>query len=1012
MEEIKSLDTLLESISFSHLAGPDPTDVLVGGVVSDSRVVKKQSLFVALAGVKSDGHSYVTKVIEHGCAAIIIEKQTLSVNDFGDDGVCIISVDNSRETFAKVVAAFYDYPQNSLTFIGITGTNGKTTITYLLEKVLEDRGLQVGVIGTVSYRYTDRQGIKHQLPAPLTTPDPLILQKQLRQMADEGVQTVVMEVSSHALDQKRLGNIQFDIAAFTNLSHDHLDYHQSMDEYFHAKTSLFTDHLKESGQAVVTYKETDDEIGNGWASALSTLLQGQNISYVSCGRQDNAVIQPLLIKSYIDRTEMSLNTPVGEMSLISPLVGRFNVDNIMTTLGIAFTMGLDLHLAAQSLALATGAPGRLERVELQQGEQQKKVVFVDYAHTPDALFNVLQNLKALPHDKLLCVFGCGGDRDVTKRPEMGRIAAELSDVAIVTDDNPRSEPSSAILRQILAGITSAGMEQKTPDWLFTGSVGKGSVVIPSRYEAIRQAIQCASANDIVVIAGKGHEKYQLTNEGKRFFDDCLEAREALFSWDTSSVAESLGTKPINGNDSKEFSSVCTDSRKVMKGQIFVALKGDKFDGHDYIDQVILSGAGCVIISDVSKLSVETEIPVFQVTDTIQALGELAGFRRRKIAGLSDPLVIGITGSCGKTTVKEMTSAIFSARYPDSDNAPLGRVLRTTGNFNNLIGLPLSLLPIELKHRVAILEMGMNQSGEISRLAEIAGPEISCIVNVYGAHLEGLGTIEGVAKAKEELFQGTDQNGILIVNLDDDHVVTSAAKYPHKKVTYTMKEDVHSSADLSATDIRCRDDGKISFILHIGDMTKKVNLKVVGRHNVANCLAAAAIAHAAGTEAAVIVQGLETFQSSDKRLEVLRTASGYSIINDTYNANPASMKAGLATLASMNGQRKIAILGDMLELGEASLEAHKEVGRKAACSGLTYLAVCGSFAQYIAEGALQAGMDKAGVHVFADKDEICAWLEVQEKVGELKKDTWILVKASRGMRFETVVEKIAGTSITR
>ncbi len=997
---------MVESVSFLHLTGADPAEVMIDRVVSDSREVTGGALFVALAGDKVDGHNFVDDVIAEGCAAVIIEKDRAVIGELQDTDICILEVDDSREVFAEVVAAFYGYPQKALKFIGITGTNGKTTITYLLEKVLEDNDHQVGVIGTVDYRFRDQNGIRHQLPAPLTTPDPLILQKQLRHMVDEGVDIVIMEVSSHALVQKRLGNIRFDIAAFTNLSHDHLDYHQSMEDYFQAKSLLFTDHLKKTGQVVLTFKDTDDAFENRWASALAILLSEQKIPYVSCGRQIDSVIQPLKIEVEIDRTEMSLLTPVGELSFVSPLVGRFNGDNIMTTLGIAVTMELDVNRGVESLQVATGAPGRLERVELARGEEQKIDIFVDYAHTPDALLNVLNTLKDLPHERLICIFGCGGDRDVTKRSEMGKIAAELSDVAIITDDNPRSESSSRILGHIVKGATSADIEQKSLDWLFDENHEIGCVVIPDRQDAIYNAIKSASADDIVLIAGKGHEKYQLTNQGKRYFDDCLEAREALFSWDVDSVSRALGVKPITGQAAKGFGSISTDSRKIAKDEIFVALQGDNFDGHDYLEQALSGGAGCLIITDLSKVSDEVALPVYKVADTLDALGNLAGYRRRMIAGISAPLIVGITGSCGKTTVKEMTTAIFEKRWPDGESAPLNRVLRTLGNFNNLIGLPLSLLPIQLKHRVAVLEMGMNQPGEIARLTEIADPDISCIVNVHGAHLEGLGTIEGVAKAKEELFAGTGKQSILIINLDDEHVASAAQKYPHKKISYTTKVKENTSADLWATDIRYRDDGKITFTLHISEKSKVVNLDVPGIHNVSNSLAAAAIAQAADTEVDIIVEGLESFQSADKRLEVHRFPSRYSIINDTYNANPASMKAGLATLASMNGYCKMAILGDMLELGEASEEAHREVGRIAAGMEINYIAVCGNDAKYIVDGALQAGMDKTMAHIFSNKDDICKMVEKMEREGELDNNSWILVKASRGMRFETIVATLA------
>jgi murE/murF fusion protein len=1008
MAEQKSLKQIVEGISYLHLQGPEPAEVTVASIVTDSRKVTGDALFVALGGEKHDGHDFVTSVLEAGCSAVLVEKGKLDTLDLNGaaPGITVLAVDESRAALGKIAAAFYDFPENELSFIGITGTNGKTTITYLLEKILEDQGKRVGVIGTVNYRYTAGRGEKHEFPAPFTTPDPVILQKLLRQMADAGVETVLMEVSSHALALQRLGSIAFDIAVFSNLSHDHLDYHRSMEEYFQAKTVLFFHHLKESGTAVVTFKDSDDALQNRWSSALRILLQERGIEFVTCGRDKSSIIQPLKVGIEIDRTTLSFLSKDGaEYALVSPLVGRFNADNIMTTLAIVEAMKLDMTAAVTSMHSATGAPGRLERVRLQGEETLKAAAFVDYAHTPDALFNVLSTLKGLPHNRLICVFGCGGDRDAAKRPEMGRIAARLADVAIVTEDNPRSESSEHILAQIMDGIRLEEMTERSPDWLMETKEGKGYVVIPDRREAIHSAVQCAVQNDVVVVAGKGHEKYQLTNRGKRFFDDSLEVREALLSWDAADVAKALDVTPANLPNNLYFEGICTDSRVVEKRLLFVALRGDTFDGHDYLNEVIALGAGGLVVSDTSRVDESAKVPVYRVADTLTALGDLAAYRRRKMARLSSPLVVGITGSTGKTTVKEMTAAIFEQQWPNTAEEPSDRVLRTRGNFNNLIGLPLSLLPLQLKHKVAVLEMGMNRPGEISRLAEIADPDIRCIINVHGAHLEGLGSIEGVAREKAELYRKSRPECILVVNLDDRHVREAAEKFEQRKVTWSMDDRRFGKADVFATDVGNRKDGNISFQLHIAGSNHPVNLKVPGRHNVANSLAAAAIGYGAGVGIEVIVRGLEAFSSSAGRLQVVSAAAGYAILNDTYNANPASMAAGLGALSAMEGGSKIAILGDMLELGASSDEAHKEVGRIAAQAGLNFLALVGSFAGLIAEGAVAAGMESSKVVVFADKQDIPGWMKELEKKQMLPRDSWVLVKASRGMRMETVVEKL-------
>jgi len=1005
MANIKSLRKLLQHTTCRHLRGPAAADVMIAAVTNDSRDVIGGALFVAVSGEQCDGHRYIGAAVEKGCGAVVVDSGKAELASIIDERIAVYCVESTRRELSRIVAAFYDYPGEALKLIGLTGTNGKTTISYLLEKVLEDQGEQVGVLGTIGYRYSDSEKAKWQYDAPLTTPDPLILQKMLRRMVDAGVTAVIMEASSHALVQQRLAGICFDVAAFTNLSHDHLDYHGSMEDYFRAKSLLFTNHLKHSGRAVITFQGDDSAGLNRWSADMEKLLQHHGVPVVCCGNGVAHDFQPITVEIAIDKIVASLQTPQGVVQVNSPLVGRFNVENIMTTLAIASAMEIDTAKAAASLARATGAPGRLERIIQKNGGTTRAAIFVDYAHTPDALLNVLRTLQGLPHKRLICVFGCGGDRDREKRPLMGGIAGKYADVAVVTDDNPRSEGPGEILQQILDGIREERLEEKDKDWLLDRGQGKGFVVLGNRREAIRCAVQSAGAGDIVIIAGKGHEKYQLTNQGRRFFDDTLEVRQAMLSWDRENVAEVLQVAPVGGAEHITFQGISTDTRTLRKNEVFLALQGESFDGHQYIDQALRAGASALVVDQKIPNIEFPGVPVYKVPDTLEALGALAAYRRKKMASLTAPQVVGITGSSGKTTIKEMTAAIFTQQWPDSDRAPCGRVLKTEGNFNNRVGLPLSLLPIELKHRAVVLEMGMDTPGEVGRLTGIADPDISCIVNVHGAHLEGMGSIEGVAREKERLFADSRAEATLVVNLDDAHVRAAAEKYERKKVFYTMEQQYLSRADVAATAVSCQADGMMAYDLVIDGQCNHVKLCVPGKHNVANSLAAAAIAYAAGIEPEVIVAGLAMFRAPEKRMETVKAAAGYSIINDTYNANPASMRAGLDTLAMMPGGVKIAVLGDMLELGESSGQAHYELGEKAAQYGLAALLLTGAFAERMAAGAMAGGMAQHNIELFDEKEKIADRLTEMTKDGTLRNDSWVFVKASRGIRLETVVERL-------
>ncbi len=1001
-----NLAVLLEGLSCICTTEIKPAEVNISAVTSDSRETAGGSLFVALAGQKSDGHDFLQQVVQNGCTAIIVE---VGKNPFlKDDKICVIEVEETRSVYAEIVAAYYEHPAREMNFIGITGTNGKTTVTYLLEAIFERLSYSVGVIGTVNYRYRNKSGQKRVFPAPFTTPEPRILQKLLREMADEGVRYVVMEVSSHALVQQRLGDVKYDVAAFTNLSHDHLDYHVDMEDYFSAKTRIFTNHLKSDGSAVIVHTGSGGVQHNGWAGKMIDVCKKQKVAFLKTVGGEKGGIKLLKMDARLNGTSYTLHTPQGEVSVTSSLAGSFNVDNGMTAMAIALELGLDVHDAASGLSRAKNVPGRLQQIDTADEKDFKPCVFVDYAHTPDALEKVLQTLQELPHGELICVFGCGGDRDKDKREVMGGIAARLCDAFIITDDNPRTESAGIILQQIAAGATREGVAEQSRSWLKQRKDGdKGFIVHGNREEAIVAAVDSASAADIILIAGKGHEKYQITGEGKIFFDDCLVAGEALSSWTVQSISKALGTGIFPGNGKKRLNDVSTDSRSLQQDDIFVALKGENFDGHAYLQQAIDQGAGAIVMERHCKVAtLEKKLPVYSVDDTLMALGNLAGYRRHYFRSVTKPVVVGITGSCGKTTVKEMTASIFEEKWPDGPEVPQGRVLKTRGNFNNLIGLPLSLFPLGARHRAVILEMGMNIPGEITRLAQIADPEISCIVNIHAAHLEGVKSIEGVARAKEELFAGTGPKGTLVINLDDKRVRECSEKYIQKKITFTMKpEGQEFEPDLWVTEISRTPAGGSRYSLHIGELERVVELHVPGEHNIANSLTAAAIAHAAGLSIDEIAAGIGKFRAADKRMVVVESSFGYSIINDTYNANPASMAAGLATLEKLTSGNRIAILGDMLELGAASREAHREIGRLAFQKGVTYLVCTGEYSGELIDGALTAGMDADTVKECNDKKEILAWIKRLHEAEKIRVGDWFLVKASRGRRFETIVEQL-------
>ncbi|THB79639.1 MAG: UDP-N-acetylmuramoyl-L-alanyl-D-glutamate--2,6-diaminopimelate ligase [Desulfobulbaceae bacterium] len=994
-------------IDFNVVKGSFRDDLVITSITADSRKVTAGSIFVAVRGLKSDGHRFIEQAVKAGAVVVVAEQGNFSADKSLTGQAVVVTVEDTELILAYLAANYYQHPAKQLFISGVTGTNGKTTVTYLIERVLKELEIPVGVIGTIEYRFPDPAGELIIIPAPFTTPDPILLHAVLRRMVDNGVSHVIMEVSSHALEQKRLGPITFSQALFTNFSQDHLDYHHSMEDYFEAKCLLFREHSNGSTQAIIYDPDHHDREKSLWAQRLVTLCKSLQLPVVTCG--DSAQSQVRLNRCTGDRHGIYLeflDSSLTHRILSSPLVGRFNVENLLLAYTALEQMRFDSDRVCSILSTAPGAPGRLDPVSFHQLSDNLPSTYVDYAHTPDALEKVLQTLKKLPHRTLFCVFGCGGDRDRSKRPLMAEIAVSYSDVVIVTDDNPRTEDPDKIRQDIIEGVETERMALQPRTWLFErAGEAKGVVEIGDRARAIEDAVRAATSDDIVLIAGKGHEQYQIIGQEKSFFDDRLAACQASIGWDEQTISNALKLDYHAKPGATTFTEISTDTREIKQSAVFVALKGDNFNGHDFINLALDKGAACLIVSERPREDVRGT-PVLSVPDTLRALGDLARWRRSALRQMTNPVVVGITGSCGKTTVKEMTASIMEQQWPERIDRPVHRVLKTQGNFNNLIGLPLTLLPASVTQRGVILEMGMNQFGEIERLTEIGDPDIACITNIASAHLEGLGNIEGVARAKGELFQGTGDRAIHVVNLDDSWVVKQAKSYTNQTIRFGISDQaLAAKPDVWATETSLDSNGMVRFRLHVGGQNQFVRLNSPGMHNCINGCAAAAIGVAAGIDIETIVEGLQQFQPAPNRMAQLMTPAGLNLLNDTYNANPVSMSSAISTLAGLSARKRVAILGDMLELGETSNKLHHELGQIAAAAGLDLIAVTGNFSEHIRRGALDAGMNEHQVISFNEKQRVVDWVKELVHSGQLQSNDWILLKASRGLALDTVVEDL-------
>ena len=499
---------LIKNIETARTQGD--TSVEIKGLAYDSRNVSPGYAFVAIKGGKFDGHQFLGQAVASGASALIVEDESALL-----DGVAGVVVRDSRRALALMSHAFYGYPTRGIRLVGITGTNGKTTIVYLLESILSAAGLRPGVIGTVNYRFGGKTW-----PAPNTTPESLDLAKLMAEMIRSGADAVVMEVSSIGIDQSRVAGCEFDAACFTNLTRDHLDYHGTEQAYFEAKRRFFAEILpaSESKEGRFSAINLDDPRG----LELAETAPGRKITYALEAPGADARLLGLIADSNGIAGELAIGD--DRFGFSSQLIGRFNAWNILAAAAVGHGLGLHREAIQQGIAALKNVPGRLEKVALGKGGP---LVLVDYAHTPDALERALAASRDLTRGRLISVFGCGGDRDRGKRPLMGRAAVEGCDVAVITSDNPRSEKPSAIIDEILEGVTGSGAVELDPSDPKPAEGGRNFMVIEDRRKAIRAAVIMAADSDTVLIAGKGHEDYQIVGPKKSHFDDREEAARAL-----------------------------------------------------------------------------------------------------------------------------------------------------------------------------------------------------------------------------------------------------------------------------------------------------------------------------------------------------------------------------------------------------------------------------------------------------------------------------------------------------
>lgn len=957
---------------------------VTGTLQTDSRQVRPGDGFIAWPGAATDARQHVAAALASGAAAVLVEHRGAEPLAFS--GARVATYPELKAASGPIAAAYFDHPSEALRVLAVTGTNGKTSTAWWLAQALSNlkqvTSIPCGLVGTLGIgrppapEAANEVAVSNEMVSTgMTTPDPVLLQQHFRHFVQAGVQACAIEASSIGLEEHRLDGTHIHTAIFTNFTQDHLDYHGSMTAYWQAKNALF----QWPGLAAAVVNMDDPQ---GVALAASLEASALALWTVSC--QGEARLQAQDIHYDAQGLNFSVCEGPERHAVTTRLIGSYNVANLLGVMAAMRSLGVPLAAVAQACTGLSPVPGRMECL----GHADQPLVAVDYAHTPDALAKALQALRSLADQRggqLWCVFGCGGDRDNSKRPLMGAMADRHADRVLVTSDNPRSEAPDAIISQILLGL-----------------IGQPEVMVqPDRALAIAQAIAQAASRDVILLAGKGHEDYQEVAGRRRPFSDLVQARAALAARPSempltpspmmtlqATLPWLLGARcvcPASVDANPSFSRVHTDTRTLEPGDLFVALRGERFDGNDFLTEAKARGAVAALCEgDADARLHAAGLPGVVVPDAKQALAQLATHWR---AQFTLPL-IAVTGSNGKTTVTQMIASVLRDFKPKA-------YLATQGNLNNDIGVPLTLLRLRAHHEVAVVELGMNHPGEIAQLAAMAQPTVALVNNAQREHLEFMATVEAVAEENGAVIDALPVDGVAVFPADDAYTAlwaTQAGARPQMQFSGNTAQpaEVRSlQADWlgDAWQIAASTPaGSLNYTLHIA-----------GVHNVKNSLATVACTLAADVPLASINRGLSQFEpvkGRSRALVLTHAGRAITLVDDTYNANPDSVKAAIEVLATLPAPRLL-VLGDMGEVGDQGPQFHAEAGQLASALAIEHLFTLGALC---ASAAAHFG----GSRHFEDMASLqAAVLAMLPDVGSM------LVKGSRFMRMEQVVVAVTG-----
>ena len=875
----------------------DYQKIKVSGVSFDSRKVKKNDIFFAIKGKRLSGIKFINEAILKGASVIVADKKLKHKNL----PVPLIIVKNIRRSLSEACSNFYKKKPTNI--IAVTGTNGKSSVAGFFYQILNLNKISVASIGTLgifSKNYNKKTN--------LTSMDPLSLHKSLEILKNKNIKNVILEASSHGLEQKRLDCLNINTGIFTNFSHDHLDYHKNMRLYFNSKMHLFKNLLKKNSKII-----TDED--NKEFNSIKNIANKKKIKKITIGTKSGNI--KILSNQYKKKKQLvtiSFNSQIFTLDV--PLIGYFQIKNLLMAILAAKLCGLNQKKIFSQLHKIKPIPGRLECVTSFNNNSN---IVVDFAHTPDALEQSLLALKKQFKNEIVIVFGCGGERDKKKRLDMGRIASKYCRKIFITDDNPRNENPKKIRNTIMKGCKGLGVD------------------IGDRKEAIKRAIKELRSNEILLVAGKGHESTQdygkkiINFSDKKFIKKII--RKKGFINKKKNYDNILIEKVFNNNNLKNlnFNGVSINTKTLKKNNLFFAIRGKNTDGHNFANEALKKGAARLVVN--KKIKKISNNKIIKVKNTLSSLRSFAKATRDN----SFAKIIGITGSVGKTTLKNLLS--FSLNN-------YGKVCHSPRSYNNKFGVPLSLSNLKNNTDYGVFEIGMDKKGEIENLSKLVKPEIAIITNIGGAHFKNFNTLKDIAKAKAEIINNVLKNGHIILNKDDkffNFLSNKAKKNRINIISFSLKKksDVH--------------------LMNIKKIKKYFKLKVKVKNKffyfytkystnnfVSNFLACITTMFVLNLNINKMKRRFINFKIPEGRgdIKIIRKFNKkFKFIDESYNANPLSMKSAINNMNSYHyGKklRKIAFLGDMLELGKKSRKFHRNLSLEINRSNIDKIFVYGKY----------------------------------------------------------------------